>query len=124
VRVLPDTRALLWLVADDRRLTRRADALLADPRNEVLLSAAAVWEAAIKQSLGRLRVPSGFVETILSRGVTPLPITIAHSEAVSFLPWHHGDPFDRMLVAQASLEGAVIVSGDDRLRAYDVPVKW
>ena len=124
MRLLPDTHALLWLVADDQRLTRRADALLADPRNEVLLSAAVAWEAAIKRSLGRLRVPDGFAETILGRGATPLPITIAHSEAVSSLPWHHRDPFDRMLVAQASLEDAVIVSGDNRLAEYEVRVEW
>jgi PIN domain nuclease of toxin-antitoxin system len=124
VRLLPDTHALLWLVADDQRLTRRADALLADPRNEVLLSAAVTWEVAIEQSLGRLRVPHAFATTVLGHGATPLPITIAHSEVVTSLPWHHGDPFDRMLVAQASLEDAVIVSGDDRLREYGVRVEW
>lgn len=124
MRLLPDTHALLWLLVDDERLSARAQGLLADPGNEVLLSAAVVWEVAVKRSLGKLDTPGGFAGVLLDAGATALPITVEHAELVEGLPWHHRDPFDRVLVAQARIERAVLVSGDAALRAYDVPVEW
>jgi PIN domain nuclease of toxin-antitoxin system len=124
VRVLVDTHAALWLLGEDERLSPRADRLLTDASNEVLLSAAVVWEVAIKRSLGKLDAPDGFARLLLDVGAVPLAVSIDHARAVRSLPWHHRDPFDRMLVAQASLEDAVLVSSDERLRAYEVRVAW
>ena len=124
MRLLVDTHAALWLLDEDKRLSRRAEKALTEPANEVLLSAAVVWEVAIKRSLGKLDAPDGFAEILLDGGAAPLAISLEHAQAVHSLPWHHRDPFDRMLVAQATLEDAAIVSSDERLGAYDVPVVW
>lgn len=124
MRLLADTHAALWLLDEDERLSTRADKLLTDAGNEVLLSAAVVWEVAIKRSLGKLDAPDGFARQMLDGGAVALPITVDHARAVRSLPWHHRDPFDRLLVAQASLEDAVLVSNDERLGAYGVQVAW
>lgn len=124
MKLLIDTHAALWLLGEDTRLSPRADQMLTDPANEVLLSAAVVWEVAIKQSLGKLDAPDGFSSILIDGGATPLPVSIEHARAVASLPWHHRDPFDRLLVAQANFEDAVVVSSDERLRAYDVQVAW
>jgi PIN domain nuclease of toxin-antitoxin system len=124
VRLLADTHAALWLLGEDQRLSAHADELLTDPRNEVLLSAAVVWEVAIKRSLGKLDAPDGFARQLVDGGAVALPIGIDHARAVRSLPWHHRDPFDRLLVAQATLEDAVLVSNDDRLSLYGVRVAW
>jgi PIN domain nuclease of toxin-antitoxin system len=124
VKLIPDTHAALWLLSDDPQLSERADRLLTDASNEVLLSAAVVWEVAIKRSLGKLDAPDGFARTLLDGGATPLPVSIDHAGAVHSLPWHHRDPFDRLLVAQAKLENAVLVSRDERLPAYGVEIAW
>jgi PIN domain nuclease of toxin-antitoxin system len=124
MRLLPDTHAALWLLGGDERLSRRAERLLEDASNEVLLSAAVVWEVAIKRSLGKLDAPEGFADLLLDAGAAPLAMSIEHAEAAAELPWHHRDPFDRMLVAQAGLEQAVLVTGDERLGAYGVRVAW
>jgi PIN domain nuclease of toxin-antitoxin system len=124
VKLIVDTHAALWLLAEDERLSARADQMLTDSSNEVLLSAAVVWEVAIKRSLGKLDVPEGFATMLLDAGAAPLPIGVDHAEAVRSLPWHHRDPFDRLLVTQAVLEGAVLVSNDDRMRAYGAPMAW
>lgn len=124
MRLLVDTHAALWLLGEDQRLSAHADELLTDTRNEVLLSAAVVWEVAIKRSLGKLDAPDGFARQLVDGGAVALPIGIDHARAVRLLPWHHRDPFDRLLVAQATLEDAVLVSNDDRLSLYGVRVAW
>jgi PIN domain nuclease of toxin-antitoxin system len=124
MRLLPDTHAALWLLGGDDRLSRRADSLLTDASNDVLLSSAVVWEVAIKRSLNKLDAPTGFAGLLLDAGAAPLAVSADHAEAVAELPWHHRDPFDRLLVAQAMLEGAALVSSDERLRAYEVPIEW
>jgi PIN domain nuclease of toxin-antitoxin system len=124
VRLLADTHAALWLLSEDKQLSSRADQMLTDASNEVLLSAVVVWEVALKRSLGKLDAPDGFAGVLLDAGAVPLAVSIDHASAVRSLPWHHRDPFDRMLVAQAVLEDAVLLSNDDRLRAYDVRVAW
>ncbi len=124
MRLLVDTHAALWLLGEDKRLSRHADEMLTDAANEVLLSAAVVWEVAIKRSLGKLDAPDGFAHQLLDGGAVPLAVSIDHARAVRSLPWHHRDPFDRLLVVQAAIEDATLVSGDERLRAYDVKVEW
>jgi PIN domain nuclease of toxin-antitoxin system len=124
MRLLVDTHAALWWLGDDARLGEEAERQLGDDTNQLLLSAAVVWEIAVKRSLGKLKAPGDFAATMLSGGAHAVAITIAHAEAVEQLPWHHRDPFDRMLVAQAQVERAAIVSGDEELAAYEVPVVW
>jgi PIN domain nuclease of toxin-antitoxin system len=124
VRLLLDTRAALWWLADDERLGGAAVEHLSDGTNEVLLSAAVVWEVAIKRALGKLEAPDEFAATLLGAGAVGLPVTLPHASAVADLPAHHRDPFDRMLIAQARIESAVLVSRDEPLRAYGVPMVW
>ncbi|HTZ86902.1 MAG TPA: type II toxin-antitoxin system VapC family toxin [Solirubrobacteraceae bacterium] len=124
MRLLPDTHAALWLLDEDLRLSSRADRMLTEESNEVLLSAAVVWEVAIKRSLKKLEAPDGFAELLLEAGASPLAVSPDHAEAVAHLPWHHRDPFDRLLIAQARIGGVTLISADDRLRAYDVRVEW
>jgi PIN domain nuclease of toxin-antitoxin system len=124
VRLLLDTHAALWWLSDDDRFASTAAEHLSDARNEVLLSAAVVFEVAIKRSLGKLDAPADLDRTLLGAGARPLPVTIDHAAAVERLPWHHRDPFDRLLVAQAAVERAAVVSGDPALRAYEIDVVW
>jgi PIN domain nuclease of toxin-antitoxin system len=124
VRLLADTHAALWLLSEDERLSPTAEQMLTDAANEVMLSAAVVWEVAIKRSLGKLDAPDGFAGLLLDGGAVPLAISIEHARAVRSLPWHHRDPFDRLLVAQAAHEDAALISSDERLHAYDVRVVW
>ena len=124
MRLLLDTHAALWWIGGDPRLGHGARAELEDDAHEVLLSAAVVWEVAIKRSLGRLHAPVDLAGTLLQSDVRGLPVSVEHAEAVERLPLHHRDPFDRLLVAQATVEGAALVSGDAALRPYGVPLVW
>lgn len=124
MKLLLDTHAALWWLADDARIGRDADRQLSDETNRVLLSAAVIWEVAIKRSLGKLHAPDDLAPMLLGAGAQPLPVTLDHAAAVEELPWHHRDPFDRMLVAQALAEGAVIISQDERMKQYGVPLVW
>jgi PIN domain nuclease of toxin-antitoxin system len=110
---------LVWWVADDRRLSKDARNLIANPNHHVLISAAAVWEIAIKAGLGRIEVDLDDLEqAILSSGFEPLPIALPHAVRVGRLPAVHRDPFDRMLVAQASVEELRLVTHDRIFERY------
>jgi len=124
MRILIDTQCFLWMAAEPDRLSQRARALVEDTQNTLYLSAASAWEIAIKHALGKLRLPEPPPEYVPSRmseqGVQPLAIEHAHALRVSALPKHHGDPFDRLLVAQAQLEHLEILTSDPAVRAYDI----
>ena len=124
MKLLLDTHAVLWFLRGDERLSESARRHLADEANRVLLSAAVAWEISIKRSLGKLVAPPDYVSALLDAGVQPLAISVEHARAVERLPAHHRDPFDRMLVAQAIVEGAALVSRDEALRPYDVTLIW
>ncbi len=124
MKLILDTHAALWWLADDTRLGGEAVRQLSDTTNLVLLSAAVVWEVAIKRSLRKLEIPDGFAPMLLGAGAQPLAVTLEHAAVVEGLPWHHRDPFDRLLVGQAMVENAALVSRDDPLAQYDVPVVW
>ena len=124
MKLLLDTHAALWWLSGDDRVGESAAEYLTDSTNHVLLSAAVVWEVAIKRSLGKLEAPDDLTETLLSAGALPLPINLEHAAAVRELPLHHRDPFDRLLVAQAMIERATVVSADAALQPYDVTVVW
>ena len=124
MKLILDTHAALWWLSDDHRLGTEAVRQLNDDTNLVLLSAAVVWEVAIKRSLGKLEVPDGFAPTLLGAGAQPLAVTLGHACAVEALPWHHRDPFDRLLIAQTVVEDATLISRDEPLGKYDVPLLW
>ncbi len=119
MRLLLDTHVLLWWLAD-REISAGSRRAIADPTNDVAVSAASAWEISIKKALGKLVAPDDLEEQIQAGGFTPLPIRIDHAIAAGALPRHHDDPFDRMLIAQARTEQLTLVSRDDRFRDYDV----
>jgi PIN domain nuclease of toxin-antitoxin system len=119
VRLLLDTHALLWWLADEG-LTDQARDAIADPENLVMVSAASAWEISIKKALGKLAAPDDFERQVDEGGFVALPISIAHGVAAGRLPRHHDDPFDRMLIAQAFGEGLTIVTHDKRFSHYNV----
>jgi PIN domain nuclease of toxin-antitoxin system len=122
VILLLDAHAVLWWLADDPNLATPARSAIADPASEVLVSAATVWEIAIKRALGRLDAPSGLTDALEEVGFDVLPVTGQDAERAGALPPHHRDPFDRMLVAQGQRLGALIVSRDAAFAAYDADV--
>jgi PIN domain nuclease of toxin-antitoxin system len=124
VKLLFDTHAALWWLSGDERFGEQASRQLNDDRNQVFLSAAVVWEVAIKRSLGKLELPPDFAPILVAAGAQPLAITLGHAAAVETLPWHHRDPFDRLLIAQASTEAAGIITADQQFARYGVPLVW
>ena len=128
MKLLVDTQVWLWMLADPDRFSKRARRLLARADTELYLSAASAWEIAIKWSLGKLKLPADPAEFVASRvdqsGVIPLAIRHAHALQVARLPPHHRDPFDRLLVAQASVEDLTVLTGDRQLEPYGIPIQW
>ncbi len=120
--LLLDSHALVWWLANDPTLRPEARDAIASPLNDVLVSAASVWEIAIKRHLGKLVAPSVVAAVLESESMSGLPITTHDAESAAALPAHHRDPFDRMLVAQARRVGAVIVTRDPAFAAYGVDV--
>jgi PIN domain nuclease of toxin-antitoxin system len=126
VKLLLDTQVLLWAAGQPERLSAAARKLLNDPRNELLFSAASIWEIAIKTTLGRedFRVePRVLRRGLLDNGYAELPITSQHAVSIDGLPPLHRDPFDRLLLAQALSEGIALVTGDAQLARYPGPVR-
>jgi PIN domain nuclease of toxin-antitoxin system len=123
MKLLLDTHAAIWWQCEDRRLGREARRAIATA-DLVWVSAATGIEVAVKISHGRLRLREPFRIMIAADNFTELPMTLRHAEELERLPRHHGDPFDRVLVAQARVEGATIVTHDRALEAYGVPIIW
>lgn len=123
-RLLVDTHALLWWLADEPVLSAAARDAIADPANEPLVSIASVWEIAIKRSLGKLSSPEDLPEQIPDEGFAWLPISAQHAWRVRELPMLHRDPFDRMLVAQALVEGLPVITADAHFGEYGVEAWW
>lgn len=117
---LLDAHALLWWLADDAELATQARDAIADPFNDVLVSAATVWEIEIKRQLGKLQAPRSLAGALEPAGLGDLPITTRDAERAAWLPDHHRDPFDRMLVAQAQRLDAILVTRDDVFNRYGI----
>ena len=128
MQVLLDTHALVWFLSGDKQLSAAARAVIEDENNPVLVSIACLWEIAIKASLGKLLLTDPFSvlfpAELANNGIDLLGISVAHTTAVASLPFHHRDPFDRLLVAQAIVERLAVVSADTMLDRYGVSRTW
>lgn len=128
MRFLLDTHAFLWFVLNDSQLSQKALQLIVEPTHDILISPASYWELAIKVSLGKYQIPSSFQvwmeQQIVDNTFQILPITIAHAAMVTTLPFHHRDPFDRLLIAQSLTEQIAIVSVDKVFDSYFVLREW
>lgn len=128
MRLLLDTHTFLWFVNGDLKLSQHARALIEDVFNERLLSIASIWEMAIKASTGRLSFTSPFdifvSEQMRQNSINFLPISVAHVAETITLPYHHRDPFDRLLIAQGIVENIPIASVDSAFDAYPVTRLW
>ena len=120
MRLLLDSQALLWALHDPRRLHAKARSIITDPRSTVYFSAASAWELEIKASRGKLVLPESWLEAALDTGFIELPVTAVDARESARLEWHHADPFDRMLVAQAQLHGLTFITKDPQIRPYGV----
>jgi PIN domain nuclease of toxin-antitoxin system len=130
MKFLLDTHILLWWLGNDPRLTPNERAVITNPENFIFVSAASIWEMSIKKSLGKLSTPDNLLAVLKANNFRLLNITAEHSLACGFsrafgianLPEHHKDPFDRMLIVQAQIEGLTLISQDSKFSQYDVPL--
>lgn len=120
---LLDTHALLWWLLDDPRLSADVAARLDDPTTDITVSVATFWETVIKQALRKLDAPDDLEERVRAAAFAVLPIEVRHTTALRRLPPHHGDPFDRMLLAEADADGFVLVTRDAAMAGYGVPLQ-
>jgi PIN domain nuclease of toxin-antitoxin system len=128
LRLLLGTHAFLWFILNDPQLTAAARTAISDPKNDVFVSPATYWEIAIKVSIGKYALTTPF-EDFVRHGIEDndfelLPIEIPHAARAATLPFHHKDPFDRMLIAQSQVEGLTLVSNEVRFDAYGVKRHW
>lgn len=128
MRLLLDTHTFIWLDIAKDRLSPPAQAALRDPQNMLYLSLVSVWEMQIKIQLGKMHLQASLATTLISQqqtnGIQLLPIDLSHILALSNLPQHHHDPFDRLLIAQAQAEDLTLVTNDLKIRSYDVVHLW
>ena len=128
MRLLLDTHTFLWFILDDPHLSTTAREMISDPTNDIEVSPATYWEIAIKISLGKYALPESY-DVFIEREIQDndfriLPIEPKHAAALTTLPFHHRDPFDRLLIAQAIVEAMPIVSIDAAFNAYPVTRLW
>lgn len=128
MRILLDTHTFLWWNEASPRLSKKALVLLSDPANTLMLSVVSAWELVLKAQTGKVRLaesPSIYVPTRMAHyAMESLPVTLAHALVSESLPLHHRDPFDRMLIAQATIERVPIVTADPEFRRYAIKVLW
>lgn len=128
MRILLDTHVWLWSLTEPERLNEEARRALTDPTNDVYLSAASAWEIAIKYAIGKLPLPDPPARYVPDRmraqRIAPLAVSQTHALAVSDLPPHHSDPFDRLLISQAVTEGFELMTADVRLEPYGARLFW
>lgn len=127
MNLLLDTHALIWFLEGDDSLSSAAKERIENPENTNFVSVATFWEIAIKVSLNKLTMQMAlhdFKQTIWENGLEVLPISIEHALFVSKLPFHHRDPFDRILIAQATIDNMAIISRDEAMQFYNVKTVW
>ncbi len=128
MKAILDTHAFLWFIWADPRLSEDARGMFEEPSATLLLSTASLWEMCIKSSLGKLSVPLPFEqlveEHVLGNGIELVYVLPSHLDCLAQLPFHHRDPFDRLIIAQAICEKASLVSRDSAFAPYNVPLVW
>ncbi|HHW83324.1 MAG TPA: type II toxin-antitoxin system VapC family toxin [Actinomycetales bacterium] len=125
MRLLLDTNVVVWLLLGERgSIPGDVAAVIAEPETQSFVSAASVWEIAIKRSIGRLEIEPHWRRVLSGLDLDHLPITADHAARVEGLPWHHRDPFDRLLIAQALAERCILVTADRTLDRYEVETWW
>jgi len=128
MKILVDTHAFLWLITGNERLSKTAKEIFLDPENSLFISAASLWEICIKMNQGKLSLKSGWLEIIRDEmkvnAIQWLPVEMAQCAQHANLPFHHRDPFDRMLIAQAMVEDIQLLSSDSRLSDYEIARIW
>lgn len=128
MRFLLDTHAFLWFILDDKRLSQRANELIQNPANPILISPASYWEIAIKIRLGKYKLPGSFEQFVQDQlsinQMEILHILPSHTQALTTMPFHHRDPFDRLLVAQSLTENIPILGADRVFDLYGVARHW
>src|SRR5579872_3432185 len=124
MRILLDTHALLWWLQGSPRLSSAAKTAMSDPNNKVVVSAATVWEIAIKVQIGKLKAPADLPGYIREQEFEALSVTVFHGQRAGALPGPHKDPFDRMLIAQAQAEGIPLVSNEEVFDGYGINRIW
>jgi PIN domain nuclease of toxin-antitoxin system len=128
MKLLLDTHAFIWLDIAQNQLSSSARQALQDPENILYLSLASVWEMQLKTQLGKLQLNASLGDTLASQqqanAVQSLPIDLSHILALSNLPYHHQDPFDRLLIAQAQVETLTIVTNDPKIQLYNISYLW
>ncbi len=128
MRILLDSHAVLWYVDQDQMLSDTAHAAITDPANDLLVSAATIWELAIKAAIGKLSLSQPYRlwmnKAMSDLRASLLPVSIDYADAQAGLPFHHRDPFDRLIIAQSLIEGISVVSADGQFDAYGVNRVW
>jgi PIN domain nuclease of toxin-antitoxin system len=128
VKYLLDTHTLLWFLLNDTQLSGNAKSIIADSSNDVFVSPASYWEIAIKISLGKYKLEQPFAvffeQELINNRFSILPITIQHAETICTLPFHHRDPFDRLLIAQVMVEDIPLISNDKVFEKYSIARLW
>ncbi|MFV0338427.1 MAG: type II toxin-antitoxin system VapC family toxin [Chthoniobacterales bacterium] len=122
MKILLDSHAVVWWLSEPERLTAEARAAIADPRNDVFVSAASVWELGLKMAKGKLVLPSGYDLALWSGGIEELCVNTKHAKVSLDLPPLHFDPFDRLLIAQAISEGMMLMTRDRLIHRYQAPL--
>lgn len=122
MNLLLDTCVLLWWLDDPDLLSKEASTTIKNPNNRIIVSVVSAWEIAIKEALGKLSSPENLKEMIADSGFELMPIDYEHVWQVKDLPSHHCDPFDRLLVSQATVENLTLVTRDSWLNAYNIPI--
>jgi len=128
MKMLLDTQVFLWWITDDPKLPAHVRKIIADGENELLLSSASCWEIAIKSQIGSLKLPAKtdvfIAEQMALNAIQSLPVQASHALNVFNLPQHHRDPFDRMIISQAQLEGLPVLTSDPLFARYKVKIIW
>lgn len=121
MKILLDTHILIWHLTNNPRLNRIKSEIIEDPSNSIFFSIASLWEIAIKTSIGKLEIVSP-VESLVPSGITILNITLADIATIETLPFHHRDPFDRMIIAQTMTHNLTIMTDDKKFKYYDINI--
>ncbi|OGG19859.1 hypothetical protein A3D03_00350 [Candidatus Gottesmanbacteria bacterium RIFCSPHIGHO2_02_FULL_40_13] len=121
-RFLLDTHIFIWWMKQEKRLKKEIETVLKNPENQIFLSVASVLEIVIKKKIGKLKVPQDWKVDLRESSFLLLPISLENAFQLESLPLFHHDPFDRMLIAQTKVEGATLITGDEKIWKYDIPI--